>query len=84
MIRAFPLTPTPTLPRKRGREQTELVARADSIWLNSLWVPCLVIDHRRRAKTRRGFASAIASIPAADNPADRSSASGSMSAGGNE
>jgi hypothetical protein len=36
MIRAFPLTPTPTLPRKRGREQTELVARADSIWLNSL------------------------------------------------
>ena len=43
-----------------------------------------VIDHRRRAKTRRGFASAIASIPAADNPADRSSASGSMSAGGNE
>ena len=43
-----------------------------------------VIDHRSRAKTRRGFASAIASISAADNPADRSSASGSMSAGGNE
>ena len=42
------------------------------------------IAQRRRANTRRGFASAIASISAADSPADRSSASGSMSAGGNE
>ena len=47
-------------------------------------VPCFAIAQRRRENTRRGFASAIASIPAADNPAERSSASGSMSAGGNE
>ena len=39
---------------------------------------------RSRANTRRGLPSAIASISAADNPAERSSASGSMSAGGNE
>src|SRR5262249_24308883 len=35
-----------------------------------------VIDPRRRAKTRRGSAWATASPPAANNPADRSSASG--------
>ncbi len=47
-------------------------------------VPRFAIAQRRRANTRRGFASAITSISAADSPADRSSASGSMSAGGNE
>src|SRR5262245_66196724 len=29
-IHGHPLPPSPTLPRKRGREQTELAARADS------------------------------------------------------
>ena len=63
----------PTLVAGRGRFAGDLpAARRD------------VIAQRIRANSRRGFASAIASISAADNCADRSSASGSMSAGGNE
>src|SRR5215472_5139750 len=43
MDRAFPAAPSPTLPRKRGREQTERVPRANSI------SPKVVKGQRKRA-----------------------------------
>src|SRR5262249_59270656 len=43
MDKAFPAAPSPTLPRKRGREQTERVSRANSI------SPKVVKGQRKRA-----------------------------------
>src|SRR5262249_30352055 len=84
MIEHFRLpSPHPSPASGGGRRPSLLLALIQCAEI-CLKAPPLVIDHRRPEKTRRGFASAIASISAADNPADRSSANGSMSAGGNE